>query len=998
MIVIGKNGIPLFFVLFLMTGPVFAQRTTASIYGLIKDTSGGIVPGVTVQLTNDLTGVRRQTVTDGRGEFVVTFLPVGSYSLRAEAKGFKPVNQRGLELVSGQDIRHYITLEVGDLSQQVEVTAEPPLLQNASVQLSGRVTVQQVEELPASRRDFTRLLTLQTGVVRSSTELFQINGLASAGISVTVDGVDAAGDSETPSVSLFQGQNFINVVSREAISEVNVSKGVISAEVGRAYSGNINVITKGGTNELHGSLFENWQNDVLNARFALLDPSARKPPMRFHQFGGSVGGPVIRDKAFFFVAYEAYRQSNMSIQNGLVPTPEFKAQAIRAVPAYQAVLDQFPAPTDSYPSGASSALWRGPAFDKADDNHLVFRGDYNLRSADRLSARWTRGRPDRIVPRPLISNQRRFTYATDSANASWVHAAPSWTSETRVGFNFNSAIRLDDAYETGLPGIEIQAGNFAVGAEKQLLSGHTYSIEEVFAKTIGLHTVKFGGIHFVQAPGRFNEETPVFRYANPAAFLSNTPNRVQFTFGVPRFFGRSWQLAGFIQDDLKLRPNLTLNLGLRYEYYSVFKDKDGNLLNAGTPANAYASPPRFLPADSAYKGDFNNFLPRVGFSWSPGSQAKTVIRSGFGVTVGPQNLRHFYTLVAYDPKIVFRYRFTGSDITQLNLRYPLTNAQAIDRVRTTNVARSFEIFDKDNPNPYTMQWTFDIQRQLSPTTVLQTGYVGTKGLKISMSHNINLQDRLTGIRPVPSVLESQHRDASDVSIYHAWQTSLRQRLTRDITFNINHTYSKAMAIAAGDYWGGNDPEVQDENNFRADWGPLDQDRTHTFTTDFIYTAPFDRWVGASGLVKHVIGGWQFSGIFSAATGSPLTIVQVSNYPFSRPDYIGGNPYSSAGDHFLFLNSAAFANVPNSRVGLPIRPGNLGKNPLRGPGRWDVDFSITKNFELVERYKLQLRADMFNAMNHVNLTNPVTDITRRDFGRINSVGGPRTIQLAARLTF
>src|SRR4030095_5216111 len=163
------------------------------------------------------------------------------------------------------------------------------------------------------------------------------------------------------SLSAFQGQNIINVLSQEAIQEVNVSKGVISAEMGRAFSGNINLITKGGTNEFHGSLFENWQNDVLNARYALLAPTASKPPIRFNQFGGSIGGPVIKDKAFFFFAYEGYRQSNFTIQTALVPTPEFKAQAIAAVPAYAGILGLFQAPTEPYAAGAASALWRGPS-------------------------------------------------------------------------------------------------------------------------------------------------------------------------------------------------------------------------------------------------------------------------------------------------------------------------------------------------------------------------------------------------------------------------------------------------------------------------------------------------------------------------------------------------------------------------------------------------------------------------------------------------------------
>lgn len=984
--------------LFVFSGAALAQRTTANLYGLVKDTSGAVVPGITVSLTNELTGTEQKVTTNESGEFSATFLPVGRYTITVSAQGFKTFVQKGLELTAGQQIRYPITLELGEITERIEVTAEAPLLQNASVQLTDSITPQQIQELPQARRDFTSLLTLQTGVVRNTTEYVQINGLAGVGITVTVDGVDAGGDSESSSLSAFQGANIINVLSQEAIQEVNVSKGVVSAEIGRAFSGNINVISKGGTNEFHGSLFENWQNDLLNARYALLAPTARKPPIRFNQFGGSVGGPVIKDKAFFFFAYEGYRQSNFAVVQAQVPTPEFRAQAIAAVPAYREILSQFENPTVPYAPGAASALFQGASADEADDNHFIFRSDYNISSNDRLSSRYTRGRPFRNQPSSQPRNRQSYTYAADSANLSWVHSAPSWTSETRAGLNYTDAQRLQQAYAGGIPGIEVQGANFSIGAEFLTLTGHTYSVEEVVSKPIGRHTIKLGGSYFVQAPGRFDEEIPVFTYPNPAAFLANQPSRVQFTFGVPRFYGKTWNTAAFVQDDFKVRPNFILNLGIRYEYYSVFRDKDGLLLNAGNLANAFASPPRYRPSDSFYNPDKNNFLPRFGFAWSPGQSGKNVVRGGFGMTVGPFNLRNFYTLAAYDPRVIFRYRFSGSDITRLNLKYPVTNAQMLPVVRNENISRAFEIFDENNPNPYTMQWTLDIQRQLSPTLVFQTGYVGTKGLKISQSHTYNLIDRVTNVRPVPTVLDVNLRDASDFSIYHAWQNSLRKRLSHDLAFNVNYTWSRNMAISQGDYWGGNDPEVQDETNFRADYGPITQNRTHNLVLDFVYDAPFDRWLKASSALKHVVGGWQLAGILNVANGQWINVVQPSGYLQSRPDYIGGDPYLNGADRFRYLNPAAFQRVPVNSSNIPIRPGNLGKNALRGPGTWNLDLSIVKDFRFYERYGLRFRADMFNATNSVRLGNPVLQVNNNLFGQITAVGPARTMQLGLRFTF
>jgi len=975
-----------------------AQRTTANVYGLVKDTSGAVVPGIIVTLANELTGTEQKVTTNEGGEFSATFLPIGRYTITVSAQGFKTFVQKDLELTAGQQIRYPITLELGEVTEKIEVTAEAPQLQNASVQLTDSITPQQIQELPQARRDFTQLLTLQAGVVRNTTEYVQINGLAGVGITVTVDGVDAGGDSESSSLSAFQGANVINVLSQEAIQEVNVAKGVISAEIGRAFSGNINLISKGGTNQFHGSLFENWQNDVLNARNALLAPTARKPPIRFNQFGGSVGGPVIKDKAFFFFAYEGYRQSNFVLVTGQHPTPEFKAQAIAAVPAYKDILGQFPNPTEPYATGAASGLFRGASADQGDDNHYIFRGDYNISSNDRLSGRYTRGRPFRNQPSAQPANRQSYTYAADSANLSWVHSAPSWTSETRAGLNYTDAKRLQEAFVAKVPGVSVQGANFSIGAEFLTLTGHTYSIEEVVSKPIGRHTIKFGGSYFVQAPGRSDEEIPVFTYPNPAAFLANTPSQVQFTFGVPRFHGKTWNTAAFVQDDFKVRPNLILNLGLRYEYYSVFRDKEGFLVNAGNPSNAFANPPIYRSPDSFYNPDKNNFLPRFGFAWSPGSGGKNVVRGGFGMTVAPFNLRNFYTLAAYDPKVIFRYRFSAADIARLNLKYPVTNAQMLPIVKNENVPRAFEIFAEDNPNPYAMQWTLDIQRQLTPTLVFQTGYVGNKAVKISQSHTFNLANRVTGVRPVPAILESNIRDASDFSTYHSWQTSLRKRLSYDLAFNVNYTWSRNMALSQGDLWGGNDPEVQDETNYRADYGPITQNRTHSMTFDAVYDLPFDRWLNAGSVLKHIVGGWQLAGILGVANGAWLNVVQPSTFLNSRPDVNGGDPYTDGSNRFLYLNRAAFTIIPTGPSGAPIRPGNLSKNAFRGPGFWNLDLSISKDFKFHERYGLKFRVDMFNATNSVRLGNPILQINNALFGQITAVAAARTMQMGLRFTF
>jgi outer membrane receptor protein involved in Fe transport len=977
---------------------LYGQRTTATIFGSVQDPSGAAVPGAKVIVTNEDTNAQYAAQSDSLGEFTVTFLPVGRYRIAVEAQGFKTAVQSGLALEAGQQFRYPVALEVGTLTEKVVVSAEPPLVQNATAAQMDNISRLQLSELPQGRRDFTILLGLQTGFRPGRQGLFQFNGLATGGSSVTVDGVDGAGDTETPSTSMFQDFNFIKVVSQEAIQEVSVSKGVISADVARTFSANINVITKSGSNEFHGSLFELWQNDILNARHAMLAPTAPKPPVRFHQFGGSLGGPILKDRLFFFFTYEGYRLSSFRILNAQVPTASFKEQATRAVPAYQPLLDLFPLPTDPIGTRTDVGLWRGASSNTASDNHAVARVDYTINDSSRLAARYIRGRPQQRDPRTYPFNPRVYLGVTESGNVTYTRLAPSWTSETRFGFNLNDSNRTDGVYANGMiPTVDVQ-GLFSTDGGGTIVRGHSYSIEEVISKTIGRHSVKFGGLYMGRAPGRLDEEVPVLRYGNANAFIANTPNRVRVTFGQPSYHGRHWNLGFFVQDDFRFSPRLILNLGVRYEYFSVFTERDGLLFNPDGVYAAALRPTTFRAADSIYNADKNNFQPRLGFAWSLDRTSRTVIRGGAGITVAPPNLRNFSGLVYRSPQIPFRFDFTGPDITNLGLRYPVTNDGVAQIIATRDVPKGYAVFDPNNRDPYSVQWSFDIQRQISPTMVFQTGYVGNKGLKVIASHTYNLPDRITGIRPFPNSLESGWRNASDFSYYHGWQNSLRKRLSNNLAFNINYTWSKAMAIHAGDFWAGNDVRVQDEDNWLADKGPARYDVAHRFVVDYVYEAPFEKWFKAQGLARHFAGGWQVSGIFTAETGDAINIEQASNRTFSRPDYIGGDPYSE-GDRFQWLNLAAFQRVPQSSAsGQPIRPGTVGKNSLRAPGSWDISMSIAKNLAFRERYRLQLRVDAFNAFNHVNLGGPITDITRPTFGRILSVGGARSLQLHGRFTF
>lgn len=974
-----------------------AQRTTATIYGAVEDPTGAVVPQAKVTVTNEETGYRQSAETDVRGEFTVSFLPVGRYQLRVDAAGFKALVQSGIHLEAGQQFRYVARLELGAPTESVTVVAEAPLVENATAATRYRYSSLQFTELPQGVRDFTSILALSTGFRPATQGMIQFNGLASGGASVTVDGVDASANTESSSTAMFQNFNLIKVVGMEAIEEVSLSRGVVSAEIGRTYSANINIITKRGTNDWHGSLFEAVQNDVFNAKNAMQRPGERKAPVRLNQFGGSFSGPLRKDRLFFFAAYEGNRRRATGISQAEVPTQDLRQRAIAAVPAYEQLLKVFPLPNIPL-ANPNTGLFLGPSRNTADDNHAVARVDYHIGAGDLLTARYVRSRPNSSGQRFPTLTFRDFHGIFESGTLTYLHSAPSWTGETRFNFKLDDTARVETLWEQGrIPAIEVQ-GVFSTQGEGLFIRGHNYGIEQVLMKVAGRHALKFGGAYNAKAPGRFNEEVPIIRYGNVADFLANRPNRVQITFGTPNYHARIWDIGLFVQNDLRLRPNVMLNLGLRYEYYSVLDEKDGRFFNPDGPLGAVRKPPVFRPKGSAYEADRNNFLPRVGVVWGLDRDSRTVIRTGFGVTLAQPDLRNFSSMMYISPEIPFRFRFTGADLTRLGLKYPVNNRDLLEIMRTTDVPRGYNIYEPKNRNPYAMHWTFDLQRQLTATLALQTGYVGNKGLKILMPVHNNFPDRITGARPFPEALDSEYDVGADFSWYHAWQSSLRKRFSSGLAFNLNYTWGKAMAVGTGDFWPGNNTRVQDMDNWRADKGPANFDVTHRLTADWVYELPLDRWSGANRAARHLLGGWQISGAFVAETGGVVDVVQSSNRPSSRPDYIGGDPYVR-GERFRFLNPAAFALVPTSRAsGQTIRPGNVGKNAFRGPGSWLVSLGLAKNFVWRERYRLQIRAEGLNAFNHVNLGSPERDLTRATFGRILGVGDPRSIQLRARLSF
>ena len=984
-------------VLTFLAGSLAGQVTTATLYGTTIDPSGATIPGAIISVTNEGTQSVSKATTDAKGEFTVTFLPVGSYTVSAKAANFREERRPNLALGASQRVLLTFTLQVSATADSVTVTEGAPVLNTVSAEQRENVRTEQVRELPMARRDWTSLLNLGAGVSQSgvgNTFGISLNGLPSAGISVTVDGTDAAGDPEYNTLAMYQGQNYIKAVSTEAIAEVNVVKGVMSAEVANTLSGNINVITRSGTNEFHGSLFANNQTENLNARNQFL---ATKAPLVFNQFGGSFGGPIIRNKLFFFGVYEGYRQVGRVSLNGYLPTPLFRDRAIAALPAYKRFLDLVPVPNTPSAPGAIAGFYQNAHPNPAHDNHGVVRTDYNINATNRLSLRYTRGRPYQETPRLNFNNPRGFIYITEVGSASFIHAAARWSSETRFGHNQMDLQRKDGIGEfLSIPCLNSVANSgFGFGGcgEDHNKGGYNQSIDQVFALTRGRHSLKTGVNVMRRLTYRSRELQERFNYASTDDFLANIPSSMTFWAGEKLIEVTTSNLGFFVQDDFRASRRLIFNVGMRYDYISVPDATDGRLFSRGGPTGFGA----YRPADSVYDADWNNFSPRVGFAWTVDSSAKTVIRGGTGMFISPPAL---FTVM----DMVRNAKTTPYDITlgrveglRLGLRYPNTNAQGYATFQNPNAADAGDALDTRFPNPYSLQWNLSIQRQLTSSLALETTYTGTRGIKLPFKRHMNLVDRQTGVRPNPGFLQFVFVSPSDSSSYHAWQTSLRKRLGSGLTFGTHYTWSSLLSYQTGDVA---HLRQTTQDRWQDDKGPPPSHMRHVFVSDFLYELPFSRLTGSTGRgARLLLPGWQFGGILTANSGLPLFLLQSSPFNDSRPDYIGGSAVlDNYRETLQYVNRAAFQAVPVVRLsGVPERNGNLGRGALRAPGLVTLDLSLAKNLALTDRHRLQIRADLFNSMNHTNFTAVSSDFNAGNFGRVTAAIA-RTLQLNARLTF
>lgn len=1043
-----------------------AQVTTATVTGTVMDSTGAVVPGATVTLTNLDNNVIRTETSKADGSFHFEFVVVGRYDLTVSHSGFTTEKMTALNLNTSESADIPIHLPVARQTETVQVSgSDVEEIQTVTSDQESTLPSANLNTLPVAHQDWTTLLQLNTATIKplsastvASTSPqgsgLNVNGLASVGYNLTVDGTNATSNPEFTAFNFYQGPNIVNTVNNDAIAEVGFTKGIAPATVGNTLSSNTNLITKSGTNEYHGSVYEINEEALYDARNQFLTTRRGKT---FNEYGGSLGGRVIRDKLFLFGSYTGAREATQTPVSGTVLTPYFFGQTATpcyvpgtTTPCYNTIYAPVFAlvPTVAQPSSNATALtatFLGAGSEPEKDGNGLLRLDYYFNPRNQFAVRYIRARPYESIPSFIPSNPQVYDGHMDNLNVTYTYLGNRWTNNARYGFNNLKLNRINEAFFAGLPTLSY-AGFSTGGVGAFYQHGNVSSYEDAVVFTLNKHTLQFGGIMERVLAARYKYTTATISYSTAAQFAGDTPQSVldapnSLPSGTPLFGWTTWNYGGYAQDDYHVTSSLTLNLGIRYDYYTVPKELDGRVFNRGisttNPALGWGFGP-FLPTNSMYQGTFSNIQPRFGFAWVPTFDQKMVVRGGFGIFAvnhtiygGPVDT---YGLQGSTPGSGQPLNFTlsGSTLAQasnagLALNYPVAGSYTAYSGELTGLQNagvlgtniSFENVAGYFPDPRSIQYFLGVEREFGYGLAAKIHLIDTRGLHMNQFETRNLPDRVTDTIPVPNFGTFFQFQAGDRSNFNALETELTKQLRHGVQIGANYTWSKALSFGDADIL--QPTEVQDNNNPHGDYGPAPFDIRQRFVINGIWRVPLNEWMHLdSGAAKALLGGWEFGGIFTGETGLPVNITDsASSYPADRPNFGSGPWYVSgyrkfgAGLVHQYLNPCQpTGNCPNApqlagNSAFPIgafgpanallTPGNLQRYGVYAPGFEDLDLSFKKVFAFTEKSNFQLRMDAFNSLNHTNLTGMIATVNSGNFGELTQAT-PRTMQIGGRIEF
>ncbi len=1054
-------------------------QVSASISGRVEDATGAVVSGANITVKSIETGATRTATTDSAGNFIFSSLPLGPQEVKAEKTGFKAVVRTGIDLVVGQDAVVNLRLEVGEFAQQVVVSAETPLINTTTSPVSGLVEERQVKELPLNGRSFDNLITLNPGAINyglkspqtstSNGNTFSVSGRRPMDNLVLLNGIEYMGSSQ---LAVTPGGVSGDLLGIDAVREFNVLTETYPAEYGKRAGAQVTVVTQSGSNAVHGSLFEFLRNSALDAR-SFLDQSS-VPPFRRNQFGGALGGPLKKDKLFVFGNYEGFRQSLAVSNVSVVPDAQARLGRLpNAAGVYTQVANLNPAmlpytsfwPTPNGPELMVAGLPTGNQLSFNSPKQTIredfgtLRSDYILSARDTISGSYTIDDGNSLIPLadPLFASANTLRMQVASLEETHI-LSPRMLNTFRAGFS-RAAFNLDSALLASFPanlsfvsglgpgGIVVGGGTTTTGAGTLTSAGpnnaagvwnrrNLFTATDGFQINKGIHQISFG-VWFQRLQD--NEDTASRQlgqatFTTPLTFLQGTVSSFQVVPSATELGWRSLFGAWYFEDSIRLRPNLTVQLGIRHEFTTGWNEVSGRAANYVTDSNGVlVTQPRVADGVFTENNAKRLFSPRVALAWDPFSNGKTAIRAGFGT---------YYSLIdALSFLLNSLPPYNGSaSFTNRSLFSVIPIAAGTPPPASTVFAP--QGIQADAKTPTVQEWNFTVEQQITSSMALRVAYVGSRGYHGLLSIDPNdipartcatatCQAGGTGTtlgvvpqgtlyipgpaaqRPNPALGAGFFWYTEGNSSYNALQTDFTKRLGGGLQFRANYTFSKNLDMNSGLTGAQSNNQAQmimDRNNTRRDWGPSALNVTHQASISARYELPFGRgkhWLGnAGGIENRLLGGWQLNGIATMLSGFPFTPQIGSNRSGDgdtrNPDRPNLNPGFNGpvvlGSPNQWFNPAAFV------LPTPGTYGSLGRGVYNGPGLADLDLSLLKSTAISERINLQFRVEAFNVLNHSNFGTPNAIVfsgtaPSPSAGLITTVATtPRQLQFGLKLIF
>src|SRR5262245_21079561 len=1080
------------------TCKIYPQALSGTIVGTVTDQTGAVIPGANVRLVNEGTQFTRTALTNASGQYVAYSVPTGGYTITVEHAGFQKLVRTGIRLTAADTLTVDLPLTLGSVEQTVQVTSETPLLQSQTAAVSSLVTNQQMLEMPMNGRTFTSLLKLSPGAYTGSSANLTNSPYAMRGdVNISVNGSSAQNNS-----FLIDGMvnrnlwlsTLIMVPTVDSIQEVRMLTSNYSAEYGAAAGAVTIVQTKSGTNKLHGSAYEFLRNDKLDANSFFNNRSGvAKPAFQRNEFGGTIGGPIWRDRTFFFGDYQGIRlrQPRTVVatiptlaQRAMVTTGDFSNAGFTIYDPENVVGNQrqpFPGnriPLNRLdqaainmiallPTPTSTAATRNFVFNpkvKQRTDQFDVRLDQNLGGSDRLFFKISYDDTNLIQPGSLPSPANAGIpispfLSADGANSAITVPLKNWSvtlnytkvlnarlvNEARMGvvrWNQN-ILPLGNEFKTadaiGIRGINIndKSGglpSMSITGFQVLGDNSTYpensqtasiQYEDIISMSLGSHTMKFGGMYirhrfngfsafptrgdfsfngqFSRQIGTSTSATALSDFALGAA-SGITRNILVGTFGM-----RNWTLAAFADDTWRVTNRLTWNYGVRYELFAPPYEVHDRWANFRVDTARLEIAGKDGASRRLRNLDKNNFAPRMGIAYMLTEDRKTVLRAGGGfsfVEAGQgggqlyKNLPFFYSQVlTSDQNAPPPYRLSDG------IPAPVPPNQNDIGALSSG---SPNAWDYNLKATKVMQWSIGVQRELITNLLMDVSYVGTR--TIGLIGNLNLNQSTPGAgaqgprRPFfstnPNLTNVSYRTNYGDAKYHSLQTRMEKRAANGLTLSLAYTWSHYTSDGANINGGGNGPP-QDIRCIRCEWGNMPEDRRHVFVLNHVYELPFGpgrQWLN-KGVLGHVVGNWNLSGIWSLASGEHFTTTLASAVSNSaggggdRPNRIrDGNLEKSERTIDRWFDVGAFVAPAQFTFG------NAGRGILIAPGNYNVDLGVHRNFHFTEQWRMSLRWEMFNAFNRANFGTPNSAIGNANAGQISTTAPARIMQLALKLSF